>query len=274
MDTKRELDRRKFIGTSAKTAAGIGLAVVAGPAINVLGANETINVGLLGCGSRGRYLVQTLSKVGDPNVRMVAVADIFQGSFRERAAMEAKERFENAPEEIKVYDHHTELFADKDIDAVIIATPEHSHYRHIIAACEAGKDIYCEKPMLHDWREGEPVIKAVRKNKRVLQIGTQRRSIDLYQKAAELIKAGAIGKVTQVRAYWHRNFKEGSRGAAWRKPIPPDATEDVIDWVEFLGSAPYVPMMPAAYSTGAAIGNTPTVSEATLWFTKWTRPSW
>jgi predicted dehydrogenase len=241
MEEKSGMNRREFIGTTAKSAAGVSLAVAAGPAINVLGANEMINVGLVGCGSRGQYLIGRLAMIEDPNVRVVAVADIFEGSYRDRAAETAKSRFSNAPAEIKVYKHHRELFHDKDVDAVILATPEHAHYRQIIDACEAGKDVYCEKPMLHDWREGEPVLKAVRGNKRIVQIGSQRRSVEIYQKAKELIAAGAIGQVTQVRAFWHRNFKPGEPGAAWRKAIPPDANEGNIDWVEFLGTAPYVP---------------------------------
>ena len=235
------MNRRKFIGTTTKSAAGLGLAMAAGPAINVLGANEMINVALLGCGGRGRHMISRLAMIEDPNVRVVAVADIFEGSNRDKAEEVAKTRFSNAPAEIKVYNHHTKLFSDKDVDAVLIATPEHSHFRHIIAACEAGMDVYCEKPMLHDWREGEPVLKAVRRHKRIVQVGTQRRSLGVYQKARELIAAGAIGQVTQVRAYWHRNFREGQRGAAWRKPLPPDANESNVNWVEFLGTAPYVP---------------------------------
>lgn len=235
------MNRRKFMGTTAKSAAGMGLAVAAGPAINVLGANDTINVALLGCGSRGRHLIRRLAMIDDPNVRVVAVADIFEGSTRDEAAETAKSRYENAPAQVKVYNHHTKLFADKDVDAVIIATPEHSHFRHIIAACEAGKDVYCEKPMLHDWREGEPVLKAVKRTKRIVQVGTQRRSLNVYQKARELIEAGAIGQVTQVRAFWHRNFPAGSPTAAWRKRLPEDANESNINWVEFLGTAPYVP---------------------------------
>ncbi len=241
MEKKPGMNRRSFIGKSAKTAAGVGLAVAAGPAINVLGANEMINVALLGCGGRGRHLIRRLAMIEDPNVRVAAVADIFEGSNREEAAQIAKTRYQNAPPEIKEYDHHSKLYDDKDIDAVVIATPEHSHFRHVIAACEAGKDIYCEKPMLHDWKEGEPVLKAVKKYNRIVQVGTQRRSLPVYQKARELIQAGTIGQVTQVRAFWHRNFKPGQRGAAWRKPIPEDASEDNVDWIEFLGTAPYVP---------------------------------
>lgn len=248
METRNEMNRRQFIAQTAKTAAGVGLAVAAGPAINVLGANSMINIGVLGPGSRGQHLMSQLSKIDDKQVRIVAIADIFDGSWRDKALAIAEERFEGrAPKEIAVYKHYEPLFADKNVDAVIIATPEHSHPRHLIAACKAGKDVYCEKPMLHHWKEGDEILKTAQSTNRIVQIGTQRRSLPVYKKAQELIEAGTIGKVTQVHGFWHRNFNPNQPGAAWRRTIPPDLEESKVDWKEFLGTAPSVPFSKERY---------------------------
>src|SRR5699024_11100167 len=125
----------------------------------------------------------------------------------------------------------------KDIDAVIVATPDHWHSRITIDAMNAGKDVYCEKPMVQKIEEGKQVIEAQKKTGRVLQIGSQYASSVVFLKAAELIKQGAIGELNMVQAHLDRNTAIG----AWQYSIPPDASPQTVDWDRFLGHAPKRP---------------------------------
>jgi len=231
---KKSVTRRQFIG---KTAAGTA-ALMAGPSINVLGANEKIMCGIVGPGGRGRHLMQRVLSID--GVELVAVADIYDG-WRERGVKMAGRK----SSQVKGYDHHKKLLEDKRLDAVVIATPEHAHPHHLVDACNAGLDVYLEKPMMHRWQEGKEMMEAAQANNRIVQIGTQRRSMDIYHQAREIIQAGTIGEVTQVRAFWFRNSKDDN--PAWRYVIPRGVTEDQVNWKEFLGTAPDVPWDPARY---------------------------
>jgi predicted dehydrogenase len=137
----------------------------------------------------------------------------------------------------KSYRTHHDLLADKSIDAVVVATPDHWHKQIIIEALRAGKDVYSEKPMTYRASEGVEIIEAARTNGRVMQVGSQGVSSKTEQTARELIRAGKLGKITMIRATYNRNTAEG----AWIYPIPPDASPKTVDWDMFLGPAPKRP---------------------------------
>src|ERR1017187_2530594 len=130
--------------------------------------------------------------------------------------------------------------ARKDVDAVIIATPDHLHARIAAEAMEAGKDVYVQKPMVKQWQDGHRLIETSQRTRRILQVGSQRVSSVIYKKAQELYRAGSIGTLNAVEAWIDRNSAIG----AWRYSIPPDASPATIDWDRFLGDAPKRPFDP------------------------------
>ena len=136
----------------------------------VLGANEKIGVGVVGAGGRGRYLISAFKE--DPAAEIRAVCDVYEPNLQKGLGA--------AGSRAKSYAEHLRLLQDKDVDAVVIATPDHWHAQMIIDAVEAGKDVYVEKPMCHTIEEGFRVIEAVKKTGRVVSVGTQRRSYDLF----------------------------------------------------------------------------------------------
>ncbi|MBV8818356.1 MAG: Gfo/Idh/MocA family oxidoreductase [Acidobacteriaceae bacterium] len=208
--------RRNFILT-----AGAALAQSAVPA---RAANDRIRVACIGFGIMGQGDVRTAVTV--PGVELAAVSDVYQG----RLTL-AKERYGN---NIFTTRDYREVIARPDVDAVIVATPDHWHDRIAIDAMNAGKDVYCQKPMVQKVEYGAGVIEAQNRTGRILQVGSQRVSSVLYQKAKELIREGAVGEVHMVEAWWDRSTSLG----AWQYSIPPDASEETIDWDRFLGRAP------------------------------------
>jgi predicted dehydrogenase len=132
------------------------------------------------------------------------------------------------------------VLARPDIDAIIIATPDHWHAKMTVDALKAGKDVYVEKPIVQDLDEGPEVIETARRTSRILQVGSQRVSSIVYAKARELFKAGAIGELNLVEAWMNRNSSIG----AWQYSIPPDASPATIDWDRFIGNAPKRPFDP------------------------------
>jgi predicted dehydrogenase len=132
---------------------------------------------------------------------------------------------------------YNEILARKDVDAVLIATPDHWHKQAAVDAMKAGKDVYLEKPMIHVYPDGPEIIETARKTNRILQVGSQRVSNVVYAKAKELLASGAIGKLNMVTAYWDRNSSIG----AWNYSVPLDASTTTCDWPRFLGSAPKIP---------------------------------
>src|SRR5947208_15918642 len=181
--------RRSFLKASAAS-----LAVSAVSASRVLGANDTLRVGCIGTGGRCRHLMTALAKV--PGVRMSAVCDIYD------AHLEAGKKL--ADPKAAATKHYQEILDRKDIDAVLIGTPDHWHVPMTVAACAAGKDVYVEKPLTHDLSEGKPVIEAVRKSQRIVQVGTQQRSMPHIQKGYEIYKESRLGQVLKVHLTWNR----------------------------------------------------------------------
>ena len=167
-----------------------------------------------------------------PGVKLVAACDIYVDRLQR-----AKELW---GDDIFTTPDYREVLRRKDIDAVIIGTPDHWHSRISIDAMNAGKDVYCEKPMVHKISQGREVIAAQKKSERILQVGSQYASSPMFQKARELMSAGAIGELNMVEAWLDRNTAIG----AWQYSIPPNASPENIDWDRFLGYAPKRPFEP------------------------------
>jgi predicted dehydrogenase len=214
--------RRSFLKASAATAAG--LAAFGVPAVNVLGANETINVGAIGIGGRCRHLLQAMAKI--PNVRLAGVCDIYDVHLEDGKKLAAANAFATK--------RYKELLDRKDLDAVLIATPDHWHVPMTVDACAAGKDVYVEKPLTHNLAEGKLVIEAQNKHERIVQVGTQQRSMPQFQKANEIVRSGALGTVHKVHLTWNRNTDRVKKG-------PRNIDPNKVDWKAFLGNAPDQP---------------------------------
>ena len=174
----------------------------------------------------------TRTALTTPGVEIVAVADIYDGRL-------ARSKEVWGPQVFTSRDYR-EVLARPDVDAVIIATPDHWHQKIAIDAMNAGKDVYLEKPMIQHAEEGAAIIEAANKTKRIIQIGSQRVSSVIYEKARQLYASGAVGQLNLVEAYTNRNSPMG----AWQYTIPPDASPQNIDWDRFLGHAPKRPFEP------------------------------
>lgn len=209
-------DRRSFLASSVLAAAGITVESSRGFA-----ANDTLQVGLIGCGGRCRHLLKSFPAL--PNVKITAVCDVWDDNLEAAKKLAAPRAFATKK--------HEELLARPDVDAVLIASPDHWHVPQTVDACQAGKDVYVEKPLTHKLSEGRAVIEAQNRHKRVVQVGTQQRSMTHILKAYELLKSGTIGQVHKVRCTWNRNSPRAAKG---KDPL--DASK--IDWKRFLGNAP------------------------------------
>jgi predicted dehydrogenase len=217
-----QIDRRDFIKQGAAT---IGATAAAGA--NILGANERIRIGVIGPGREGRDVMKTF--MNNQDAQIVAICDVFQPQI-DFAIKDAK------LEGVETYKDFRKILDRKDIDAVIVASPDHWHALQTVMACQAGKDVYVEKPASVTLDEGRKMVQAARKYERVVQVGTQQRSGDHYQKAAEIIRGGQLGKITFVRAWNFGNQTPDGIGA------PPDTSPpDGLDWDMWLGPAPMRP---------------------------------
>jgi predicted dehydrogenase len=233
------IDRRSFINQSARIAAGAALGTTALSYGRILGANDRILLGHIGVGNRGRGLDSIAAQLKDThNVEMTAVCDLWTVN-RQRAIEANQKLYGRAP---RGFAHPEELLALKDVDAVLIATPEHSHSPILKMVAEAGKDAYCEKPMGNVLEEVKAARDAVVAHKRVVQIGTQHRS-ELYpRRAQELVATGALGEVSKVEVVW--NY----RGPRWRgRPEVKQIREQDTDWRAWLMNRSARPFDPQVY---------------------------
>jgi predicted dehydrogenase len=213
-------------------AGGFAAAAAQGSAQpKVVSPNDRIQIALIGCGGMGMGDVS--SSLANPGVELVAACDIYDGRLTRMKELHNKKPLFTTRD-------YREVLARKDIDAVIIATPDHWHNKIAIDAMNAGKDVYVEKPMVQQLGDGKAVVEAQTRTKRILQVGSQRVSSVVYKKAQELFQSGAIGELNMVEAWWDRNSAMG----AWQYSIPPDATEQTVDWDRFLGRAPKRPFEP------------------------------
>ncbi len=206
-------NRRSFIIASGMTALA---------STRVLGANDTLRIGIIGAGGRMQALIDAAYEVGP--CQIVAVSDVY-GPHRDAV----RARFGGTP--TTHIDYHEVL--DKELDAVIIASPDHWHVRMAADALAAGKDVYLEKPVTHSIEEGAVLTRAIRSSKQILQCGMQQRSWAHFRDAVDLIQGGSLGRVVQVRTYWWQNYQRS-------KPPKPIDTQ-ALDWKLWLGSAPDQP---------------------------------
>jgi predicted dehydrogenase len=214
--TRREFARRASVVTALSYAS-------------ILGANERVRVGYIGIGNRGDQVHDAFLEHGDQQT--VAVCDLRE-DYMDLAAKKSR----GTP---KRYKDYRALLDDKNVDAVVIATPDHWHALMMIDACEAGKDVYVEKPLSLTVAEGRKMVEAAERTKRVVQVGIQRRSWPSLQQASELVRSGAIGRVTVAKGYHLVN--EAPRGIG----TPADsAPPDEHTWDQWLGPAPKVPYNP------------------------------
>lgn len=231
--------RRNFMLRSATSAAGLGLMLNGNwipfelsPLPRPAGPNDRVNLGFIGFGIRGNILLEAAKETGQAN--LVEVCDCYQGHLAR-----AKERTDGKVE--TNFAQYKKLLDRKDIDAVVIATPDHWHLPMVLDALCAGKDVYIEKPMTHRVEDGPKMIEAARRNRRIVQAGSQWVSCDQHKKAREIVASGKLGKVTKVTAAYNRNSSTGS----WNYPIPLDLQEGVnFNWPEWLGPAPKVAYNP------------------------------
>ncbi len=214
--------RREF----AKTGAAVSFGLAASRTTEVLGANERVRLGVIGVGGRGKSLVKTFQKHRDAQV--VAVCDVYAPHVREAGELVGREADQ--------YRDFRMVIERNDVDAIVIATPDHWHAIQTITACAAGKDVYCEKPASMTIHEGRRMVEAARRNDRVVQIGTQRRSSPAFARLADLVRSGVIGKVTVSRTYLLKNHYPKGIGRA--QPIDPP---EGLDWDMWLGPRPSRP---------------------------------
>jgi len=256
MDDPKGTSRRTFIKLATATT------LVAGASPNLLAAtsthliesheqqtppaspNDRIRIATIGVGGQGTSDTNAalrrpagstdVSPIG-PGVEVVATADLYDGRLTRAQEIWGKQL-------ITTRDYR-ELLARPDVDAVIVATPDHWHMQVAVDAMKAGKDVYLEKPMVQSLEQGRVLIDTARATNRILQVGSQRVSSIVYQKARELYNSGAIGELNLVEAWWNRNNPQG----AWQYTVPPDASAQTVDWDRFLGKTTKLPFDPIRF---------------------------
>lgn len=242
------MQRRNFVSTALSAAS-------------VMGANGRVRGAVIGSGGRGRLLTAEFKEIG---VEMAAVCDVYKPNLE--AGLKA------ASSGAKPFGDYRKLLEDKSLDVVIVSTPDHWHAQMVIDAVNAGKDVYVEKPMAHTPEEGFRIIDAVRKTKRVVQVGTQRRSFPLFQEARKIIAEGHAGDIRLVNGWWYNHQASVREGGFTGE----------IDWKAWLGTAPKRDPDPARffnwyyywdYSGGLMIGQAAHIVDSIHWLMNSTYPS-
>src|SRR5579862_5321951 len=235
------MDRRSFLLSAAA-------------AQSMVGANDRIRTGIIGAGGRGRYLTGQFKEIG---AEMAAVCDVYEPNLQAG--------LKEANTGAKPFRDYRKLLDDKRIDAVIVATPDHWHARMVIDAVEAGKDVYCEKPMAHTIPETYAIIEAVRRTKRVVQVGMQRRSAEMFLEGKKIMDSGQLGEIRLVSSAWY-NYTPALRD----RKLAGD-----LDWKQWLGSAPDRPLDPMRYfnwyyyydySGGLLVGQAAHIVDCIQWY--------
>jgi predicted dehydrogenase len=216
-----QTNRRSFLIAGGLTALA---------STRVLGANDTLRIGVIGAGGRMRTLLDCAEKSGP--CQFVSVSDVYKphsDEVRQRSG------------DVATTHGDYRAVLDKDVDAVIIAAPDHWHVKMAVDALAAGKDVYLEKPVTHTLEEGATLTHAVRSSKQILQCGMQQRSWAHFRNAVDLVQGGSLGRVMQVRTFWWQNYQRHfSRTPDWTSADKPVNMED-LDWKQWLGSAPDQP---------------------------------
>ena len=238
---KAFVSRRAFLQT---TVGAAGAALLAGPNLleaepipsssQSVAASDRVRFGIVGVGMEGSGLLSTAIQLR--GVECVAAADLYDG--RHELAKEI------VGKPIRTTRRYKELLDAKDIDAIIVAVPDHWHKQVVVDAVSAGKDVYCEKPMSHNPADGLEMVAAAKKTDRIVQIGAQRTSSVICAKAKELIERGVIGELNLIEATYGRNDPNG----AWEYPPPPDLSPQNLDWDTWQGTAAKKPFDPLAFA--------------------------
>jgi predicted dehydrogenase len=216
--------RRTFLATAPALAYGVRLA-----ASGTQGANNRIRIGVIGTGGRARGLMATLKRL--PGNEMVAVCDVYEPRLLQAAELVGSSTVKKVADYRRILD-------DREIDAVVIGTPDHWHKQITLDAVAAGKDVYVEKPVSHTIAEGAEMVRAIEGSKQIVQTGTQQRSWDHFVLGKQLIDAGRLGQITFVQTYWYQHATAGN--------YAPVAMEK-LDWKQWLGSAPDQPFRPERF---------------------------
>lgn len=227
----------------------------------IFGANDRVRVGIIGPGSRGRYLMGVFKEFG---AELAAVCDVYRPNMEAGLALAAPgaER----------YADYRKLLDNRSLDAVIVSTPDHWHAQMVIDAVHAGKDVYVEKPMAHKIEDGFAIIDAVRQTRRVVQVGTQRRSSEMFLDAKRIMDSGRLGEVSLVTSDWLNNTPNLRAGKLTGE----------LDWKQWLGSAPKRDLDPVRffnwyyyfdYSGGLIVGQAAHIVDCIQWFMKSSGPA-
>lgn len=211
------MNRRTFL-----LAGGAATLVAAAP-------SDQVTLGVVGSGSRGTFVMTIFQK--DPTVRVGAICDVYEPNLEQALSTAAK----TPGTQPKAYRNYKDLLADKDIQAVLIATPEHWHAQMVLDALAAGKDVYVEKPLCRTPEEGVQLVEAEKKSRNIIQVGMQRRSYDLYLEGRDIIKSGKLGNVRMIRSWWLNNYLPGSKATK---------LDGKLDWEQWQGPAQKHPFDP------------------------------
>jgi predicted dehydrogenase len=222
------MNRRTFALSAATAAAST----------RIVGAADRLRIGIIGSGARGQLLMRYLNQAGGAD--WVAVADLYNARRDEAETI--------AGHSLEKFCDYRRLLERKDIDGVIIATPDHWHARMLLDAVRAGKDVYCEKPMAPTPAQGVAIVKAVKEAKRIVQTGTQQRSLPVIREAKEkFIDTGLIGTVTMVHCYWNQNFGYVIPDKVLAMLPGMKTKPDELDWNAWLGPLPKAPWNPLKF---------------------------
>ena len=215
--------RRTFLGTIPGLTIGVRLA-----AADAQGANDRIRIGVIGPGGRARGLMTLLKKL--PGNEIVALCDVYEPRLLQAAEIAG-------PSAAKFTDYRR-ILDDRQIDAVVIGTPDHWHKTMTLDAVAAGKDVYVEKPVSHDIAEGAEMVKVIEASKRIVQTGTQQRSWEHWVLGKQIVDSGKLGQMTFVHTYWYQHARAGNY---------PQVSLDKLDWKAWLGPAPDQPFRPERF---------------------------
>jgi predicted dehydrogenase len=218
------IERRDFLKqAAATTAAGFTL-----PTAKILGANDRVRLGIIGPGARGQELMRDFVKA--PNTEFVALADVYNARF-DQAKKVITDSGADASN-VKTFSDHRRMLEMKDLDAVIVATPLHTHARHFLDTLAAGKDLYCEKTMTWSIEEAEACLAAAKKSKNIVGIGQQHNSAGYFLEPRQWVKENKLGVITHAEMWMSRNSKRGV--GQWVRPIPADCNATNVKWDAFL----------------------------------------
>jgi predicted dehydrogenase len=227
---KKRTARRNFLKSAA------GLAVMSSLPRRVLGANARLRIGLVGCGSRGNYLLDETLKLGDLNLEIAGLCDVWKVNLEKTVARLAPLQ----PAKPQTFARYRDLLSMKDLDAVLIATPDFAHTPILIDATKLRKDCFVEKPMATVLEHANTAVDLVKQQRTIVQVGTQRRSDRRHREGARLIQSGLLGTVSEVETAWH------DAGPRWARDYA-DVRQQDVDWDQYLMFLPKEPFTPARF---------------------------